>query len=66
MTPTSRGRPKGQLTARRKQVLEELCLSAQRGERVTMAELARRCGLYDYRHARRIVKELRSISDARW
>jgi hypothetical protein len=39
----------------------ELADIAASGNRVSMAELARRCGLYDYRHARRIVKDLRNM-----
>jgi hypothetical protein len=46
------------MTRRRRQVLLELADLAASGERVTMAELARRCRLYDYRDARRIVKDL--------
>ena len=54
----NRGRPKWTMTKRRKQVLLQLIDCASNGEKVTMAELARRCGLYDYRVARRIVKDL--------
>jgi predicted transcriptional regulator len=57
----TRGRPKLVMTKRRRQVLRKLTECAANGERVTMAELARRCGLYDYRVARRIVKDLASM-----
>jgi hypothetical protein len=53
-----RGRPAMTMTRRRKQVLSELADCVASGERVTMAELARRCRLYDYRDARRIVRDL--------
>jgi hypothetical protein len=56
-----RGRPAGQMTHRRRQVLEALTQAACEGERITLARLARRCGLYDYRHARRVVGDLRRI-----
>lgn len=55
------GRPKNAITARRKQVLDELCVAAAEGRRVTLSELARRCGLYDYRHARRIKRDLEQM-----
>ena len=58
-----RGRPKWVMTTRRKQVLAELESKALSGAQVTMAELARRCGLYDYRHARRIVKDLKIMGE---
>jgi len=51
------------MTTRRKQVLAELESKALSGAQVTMAELARRCGLYDYRHARRIVKDLKIMGE---
>jgi hypothetical protein len=54
----ARGRPKLVMTHRRRQVLNHLTDCALNGERVTMAELARRCGLYDYRDVRRIVRDL--------
>lgn len=54
----NRGRPAGQMTHRRRQVLAEYQAMAARGERVRLAELARRCGLYDYRDARRILNDL--------
>lgn len=61
----ARGRPLGQMTHRRRQVLDEMTRAANRGERITLAALARRCGLYDYRHARRILNDLREIGAAR-
>ena len=53
------------MTHRRQQVLGKLSELAANGERVTMAELARCCGLYDYREARRIVKDLNSMGMVR-
>lgn len=53
-----RGRPPGQMTHRRRQVLGEMIEAALRGERLTAAALARRCGLCDYREAGRIVRDL--------
>jgi predicted DNA-binding transcriptional regulator YafY len=53
-----RGRPKLTMTHRRRQVLLELADCVASGEKVTMAALARRCGLYDYRDARRIIRDL--------
>lgn len=54
----ARGRPPGQMTHRRRQILAEYARAANRGESPTLAQLARRCGLYDYREARRIMKDL--------
>lgn len=57
----SRGRPSGQMTHRRRQVLEEYIDAAQEGRRISLAQLARRCGLHDYRDARRIVTDLKRL-----
>lgn len=57
----ARGRPSGQMTHRRRQVLEAFADAAANGERVSWASLARRCGLYDYRDARRIAGELQRM-----
>ena len=57
----ARGRPKLVMTRRRQQVLAHLADRVADGERVTLASVARRCGLYDYRHARRIVNDLRAM-----
>ena len=65
----ARGRPSGQMTHRRRQVLGEIIRAAHRGERLSLASVARRCGLYDYREARRIVADLRKLApthDAIW
>jgi hypothetical protein len=56
-----RGRPKLTMTHRRRQVLDGYAKLAADGERFTLAALARRCGLYDYRHARRVVNDLRNM-----
>lgn len=57
----SRGRPAGAMTTRRRQVLAALTEAASEGQPVSLARLARRCGLYDYRQARRVVGDLRRI-----
>jgi hypothetical protein len=49
------------MTHRRKQVLEEIADAVAQGENVTLARLARRCGLYSYNDARRIMNDLRQI-----
>lgn len=51
-------RPRLMMTHRRRQVLENMVAAAQAGERVSYAAIARRCGLYSYREARRIVRDL--------
>lgn len=55
------GRPRGVMTHRRQQVLAEISDAVAQGEHVTLASLARRCGLYDYRDARRIMGELKQM-----
>lgn len=57
----SRGRPAGQMTHRRQQILAEYADAAARGDRLSLAQLARRCGLHDYRDARRIVTDLKRL-----
>jgi hypothetical protein len=57
----SRGRPRGQMTHRRRQVLAEYANAAQNGERISWAELARRTGLHSYSDARRIILDLRKM-----
>ena len=54
----AKGRKPGQMTHHRQKVLEEIAEAAKRGESITLARLARQCGLYDYREARRIKKDL--------
>ena len=56
-----RGRPKGAITHRRAQIMQEMATAAASGERISFASLARRVGLYDYRDARRIVRELQKM-----
>jgi alkylated DNA nucleotide flippase Atl1 len=58
----ARGRPTGQMTHRRRQVLRCLIMAKAEGQRVTYAEIARRCGLCDYREARRVVADMRKIA----
>lgn len=60
----NRGRPALVMTHRRRQVLNELGDLIRAGEKVTMTELARRCGLCDYREARRIVRDLKRMGAA--
>lgn len=57
----SRGRPSGQMTHRRRQVLSEYATAAQNGERISWAELARRTGLHSYNDARRIIRDLQQL-----
>lgn len=57
----SRGRPSGQMTHRRQQILAEYANAAERGDRISWAELARRCGLHSYNDARRIIRDLERI-----
>jgi len=56
-----RGRPAGRMTHRRQQVLAELIDAAAQGERVGWARLARRCGLYSFRDAQRIARDLKNM-----
>ncbi len=57
----ARGRPSGQMTHRRRQILAEYAEAAKRGECLSWAELARRTGLHSYNDARRIVQDLKRI-----
>jgi len=56
-----RGRPRGQMTTRRRQLLAAHQMLAAEGQPVSISRLARECGLYDYRDARRIVADLRRM-----
>lgn len=56
-----RGRPAGQLTQRRQQVLAEYADAIANQQRVSWAELARRCGLHSYNDARRIIADLKKM-----
>lgn len=49
------------MTTRRKQVLAEYLDAASNGERISWAELARRCGLHSYNDARRIISDLKKM-----
>lgn len=55
------GRPPGQMTHNRRRVLAEYAEAIAQGQRVSLAELARRTGLYDYRDARRALADLRRM-----
>jgi len=57
----ARGRPAGLMTHRRRQVLEQITAAVSSGERVTLARLARGCGLHDYRDARRVMTDLKKM-----
>lgn len=54
-------RPAGLMTKRRQQVLAQYEVLASRGERISWAEVARRCGLHSYNDARRIVGDLKRM-----
>jgi hypothetical protein len=56
-----RGRPKLTMTTRRRQVLAQMEQRAATGERITLGELVRRCGLYDRSSAKRILGDLRKM-----
>lgn len=56
-----RGRPAYQMTPVRQRVYSELQRCVSNSERLTMAELARRCRLHDYRDARRVVTDLKAM-----
>ena len=49
------------MTRRRLQVLEAYVDAVQQGEVPTLAGLARRCGFYDFRAARRVLVDLRRM-----
>ncbi len=57
----ARGRKPNQMTHRRRQVLDEIADCTAHGDHITLASLARRCGLYDYRDARRVMTDLRRM-----
>lgn len=56
-----RGRPKGQMTHRRRQVLVALTDEAANGRDVRWSEIARRCGLYSFRDAQRTARDLKMM-----
>jgi DNA-binding IclR family transcriptional regulator len=49
------------MTRRRLDVLHEYSQAIEAGERISLAELARRCGISDYNSARRILNDLRRM-----
>jgi len=55
----NRGRPAGRMTARRRQAFDAITEAAANGENISLARLARKIGVYDYREARRIIGDLR-------
>lgn len=56
-----RGRPAGQMTHRRQQVLSAYADMIASGQEVRLAELARRCGLWGYSDARRVLEDLKRM-----
>ncbi|MBY8825101.1 hypothetical protein [Sphingomonas colocasiae] len=59
--PGRRGRPANIMTTRRRQVLEQYQAAAAAGEPVSLARIARACGMYDYRKVRRVIADLRRM-----
>lgn len=57
----TRGRPSGQMTYRRRQVLAALLENARGKHRLPKREIARRCGLHDYSSLLRIERDLRKL-----
>lgn len=57
----ARGRPANTMTHRRQQVLSEIADAIAQGERVSAWTIARRCGIYDYRNAKRVLRDLQSL-----
>lgn len=58
-----RGRPRLAMTDRRQQVLDCIAGYTSRGFNVSLSRIARDCALHDYRSARRIVNDLRSMGE---
>lgn len=56
-----RGRPPLLMTQRRKQVFMAIVDDMASGRSYTYAGIARRCGMSDYRDARRIVQDLKKM-----
>ena len=54
-----RGRPAGQMTRRRRQVLDYVLARQRQGEPVLIGPMVRTCKLVDRSSAKRILKELR-------
>ena len=57
----SRGRPAGQMTQRRQQVLAAYSEAMKRGEPIRLARLARECGLHDRQKLNRVLRDLRGM-----
>ena len=53
-----KGRPLGQMTARRQQVLQFVEKRQCQNRSATLGELVRECGLYDRTAAKRILRDL--------
>jgi len=60
-SPVNIGRPAGQMTPRRKQVLECIGRYRDRGVYLSLSRIARECGMSHYRNARRVVNDLKEI-----
>lgn len=56
-----RGRPKHQMTHRRRQVLGFLQDKAEQGERVSLGHIMRRCGFYGREDVKRVIRDLKSM-----
>lgn len=58
----SNNKPRGRPPRARERVLVEIKDAIKAGGPVpTLSSLARRCGLYDYRNARRVLRDLRRM-----
>ena len=58
---STRGRPPGQMTHRRQQVLAEIIASSTGEHRLPKREIMRRCGLHDFSSLLRIERDLRRM-----
>lgn len=56
-----RGRPKLQMTHRRRQVLGVLRERAASGERVSLGHIMRRCGFYGREDVKRVIRDLKDM-----
>lgn len=57
----ARGRPAGQMTRRRQQMLAAYQQAASEGQPIRLARMARECGLHSYNDARRILTDLKRL-----
>lgn len=61
MSKATRGRPAGTMTPNRQRILAEYLDAIAEGRRVSLAELARRTGMCDFRNARRTLDDLKRM-----